>query len=299
MIDLRRYANLLGGNVSGRNSVLAPGPGHSRTDRSLHVTFESSTRFVVNSFAGDDWQACRDHVRSLLGISRVPYLAPKARKIEKRIPESNGKLALKIWNDSADPRGTVIEKYLRRRGLDLPEEAAGEAIRFHGNCLFGGTHTRAMICLVRNIITNTPQAIHRTALDRAGDKIKINGIDRRTLGPIIGGAIKLSPDEDVTTGLVIGEGIETVLAAATRVEHHGTLLRPAWACGSSGNLRTFPVLAGIESLTILVDHDASGGGQSAAAECVARWCQAGREVTRLVPRVLGVDFNMITQGSPL
>ena len=37
MFDLRELARLLGGDVSG-SQVLAPGPGHSRSDRSMSVT---------------------------------------------------------------------------------------------------------------------------------------------------------------------------------------------------------------------------------------------------------------------
>ena len=36
--------------------------------------------------------------------------------------------------------------------------------------------------------------------------------------------------------LIVGEGIETVLAAATRISHRGAPLRPAWSAVSSGAL---------------------------------------------------------------
>ena len=102
------------------------------------------------------------------------------------------------------------------------------------------------------------------------------------------------PDECVEQGLVLGEGVETVLAAATRIERLGTLLRPAWAAGDTSHMRDFPVLAGIEALTLLVDHDANSAGQNAAAECARRWAAAGREVIRLTPRQSG-DFNDIVR----
>ena len=107
--------------------------------------------------------------------------------------------------------------------------------------------------------------------------------------------IRLWPDEAVEQGLVIGEGLETVLVAATRIEHKGTRLAPAWACGDAGHVAAFPVLAGIEALTILVDHDESGTGQANAADCAKRWQDAGREVTRLTPRIAGDDFNDIVE----
>ena len=103
--------------------------------------------------------------------------------------------------------------------------------------------------------------------------------------------IRLWPDDLVELGLVLGEGVETTLAAATRITHRGTYLRPAWAAGSSSNMASFPALAGIEALTLLVDHDANGAGQLAALQCAHRWEEAGKEVIRLTPGECGVDFN--------
>jgi Toprim domain-containing protein len=88
---------------------------------------------------------------------------------------------------------------------------------------------------------------------------------------------------------------QRLLASATRIRRRGTLLQPAWACGNAGNLANFPVLAGIEALTILVDNDASTTGQDAAWCCAQRWNATGREVTWLIPRQTDTDFNDITR----
>src|SRR4051794_36132798 len=106
-----------------------------------------------------------------------------------------------------------------------------------------GRHV-CIVALYTDALTGEPRAIHRTAITPDGHKV-----DRKALGPTKGCVIRLWPDEAVTDGLVIGEGIETSLAAATRIEHKGTLLRPAWATGSAVNMAAFPVLAGIDSLT--------------------------------------------------
>ena len=47
-----------------------------------------------------------------------PKRDPKADEIVRR------NAALVIWNQAVEPRGTLVEKYLNGRGLDLPEEAA-------------------------------------------------------------------------------------------------------------------------------------------------------------------------------
>jgi hypothetical protein len=84
------------------------------------------------------------------------------------------------------------------------------------------------------------------------------------------GVIRLSPDDDVTLGLGICEGIEDGLA----ILFSGW--RPIWVATSAGAIAKFPVLPAIESLTIFADADAAG--TSAAHTCALTWGSAGREV---------------------
>src|ERR1700722_5189760 len=69
--DVRSIARALGGDVVG-DQVVAPGPGHSRKDRSLSVRLSATAPdgFLIHSHAGDDWQSCRDYVKERLGIDR-------------------------------------------------------------------------------------------------------------------------------------------------------------------------------------------------------------------------------------
>lgn len=69
MIDPSSLAHALGGEARG-NAVLAPGPGHSKTDRSLSVTVDPDAPdgFVVHSFANDDPLECKDYVRERAGL---------------------------------------------------------------------------------------------------------------------------------------------------------------------------------------------------------------------------------------
>ena len=151
-----------------------------------------------------------------------------------------------------------------------------------------------MVALVRDIITNQPKAIHRTALDSEGNKIEVGGCDRMMLGPRGGGAVKLTPDEMVTMCLGAGEGIETTLSMRLRPQFGAS---PVWSLLTDGGVRTFPVLAGIGCLFIAVDNDANGAGQDAARRCSARWTAAGREVFRLTPRRTGEDLNDVARRS--
>ena len=91
--------------------------------------------------------------------------------------------------------------------------------------------------------------------------------------------------------LVVGEGIETTLAAATRIPHRGQPLTPAWAAVSDGGIKQLPVIDGVSELILLVDHDRNGAGQDAAMACERRWRQAGREVAAADAQRAGLGFQ--------
>jgi putative DNA primase/helicase len=201
---------------------------------------------------------------------------------QSAIDGQNTKWALQIWSDAAPIAGTPAETYLHRRGLrDLPGDSV---LRFHARCAFGKARVPCLVAMYRDVATDEPRAISRTAIDSAGNKV-----GRMSLGPVGGAAIKIDDDIDVEQGLVVGEGLETVLAARQLG------LMPAWALGSAGAIRNFPVLSGIDALTILVDHDAPDqrgrqAGQAAATECWHRWKGAGREVLAFSTDRLGTDI---------
>jgi hypothetical protein len=207
-----------------------------------------------------------------------------------------------IWKESVAPQGTLVEPYLAGRHLLLPERAS-ESLRFHSHCPFGKNehggwiYTPAMIALVRNVITNAPQAIHRTALDQHGDKRDDLGNNGRlSLGPTKDGAIKLTPDDLITTALGVGEGIETTLSLQRVPEWLGS---PVWSLISSVNLASFPVLPGIDVLTVAVDNDEPG--KKAARSSGDRWYAAGRTVfftTPLRPNADLNDLSLLKKGSP-
>lgn len=287
-MDLRSIARQLGGDVAGRSTVNCPGPGHSHKDRSLSVTFDPNAPdgFIVNSFAArDDWRHCRDFICSKLGItadtgkktSRFNIFETKTGNADTASALANAERALALWRESTNITGTLAETYLQGRGLGA---CASSNLRFHPSCPFGpGQRHPCLVALYRDIETDEPRAIHRTALTPDGQKI-----DRMTLGPKRGCAIKLDDNAEVTVKLTIAEGIETALAGAALG------YRPIWATGDAGEISRFPVLPGVESLTILVDNDLSGTGQLAARECSQRWTSAGHEVFRVVPKRIGNDI---------
>ncbi len=207
-------------------------------------------------------------------------------------------VALAIWSESISPFGTPVERYLAQpgeqggRGLWLPPEAAGEAIRFHSSCPFGGQRVPAMVCLVRDVLTNEPKAIHRTALSRDGQKMMVKGFERRTLGPIKRGAIKVTPNEEITTCLGVGEGLESTLSLRSTPEFGSS---PVWSLITAGGITGLPILSGIESLWIAVDLDPAG--VKAARSCASRWQACGREAFLITPSAPRADLNDLVTGA--
>jgi putative DNA primase/helicase len=273
--DAKFIARALGGDVVSRNQIAAPGPGHSRKDRSLSVRV-TPTGFMVHSHAGDDWRECRDYVKGRLGVDTrqpVKVITPPDVAFVFNKPDPD-KIALRLWDQGVAIGGTLAQAYLESRGI--VEDPDTESLRWHAP-------TRAMLALFRNIITDEPQAVSRTFINPNGTKR-----ERKFLGPVKGAAIKLDADEEVTNGLHIGEGIETCLSARLLG------LRPTWALGSASAIAAFPVLDGVECLSLLREHDEAN--KRGADACGTRWHAAGREVVDIRP-IAGKDLNDSVRGA--
>jgi hypothetical protein len=132
-----------------------------------------------------------------------------------------------------------------------------------------------LLALFRDVMTDAQAGIHRIALTADAQKI-----DRRMLGrwsnPRVIKLWSLIKLDAAPKRLYFGEGIETMLAAATRQREHGRPMWPAWAAAASGNVAKFPVVAGVDELVILADRGAAG--TAAAAECRRTWRAAERAV---------------------
>jgi putative DNA primase/helicase len=307
MLDPRTIAHALGGQMAGRDTVLAPGPGHSARDRSLAVRLDPAAPdgFLIFSHSGDDWRACRDHVRARLGLPSWEPGDEQRRTVSHQHVEkwdlaaveteanegSRGwtedemlriATARRIWDEGKDPRGTLAEKYLRdERKLDLPDELAGRVLRFHPRCPWRNENTGntdcipALIVPFRSIDDNAVTGIHRIALRSDGTKI-----ERRMLGIVHRAAIKF--DLLIGDQLAIGEGVETCMAARQLG------LGPAWALGSAGGISFFPLVDRVKQITIL--GEACATNARAIRICGKRWRKAGRRVRIVMPNV-GSDLN--------
>jgi hypothetical protein len=267
---------------------------HDDRSPSLCIADGDRVPLVVKCHAGCDPSDVLAELRRC-GLLDARSDGPSPAQQPRQRCKRDGEQWRAIWREAITMTGTPVETYLGRRNLAPPPDAA-EVLRFHPRCVFGKdehwVHTPAMVALVRNVTTDAPQAIQRTALNPSGRKVEVNGRDRMALGPVKGGAVKLTADEHVIYALGIAEGIETALSLQHLPEWRGL---PVWSLINADGIDSFPVLAGIETLVIAVDHDKAG--EDAALAVAKRWRAAGREVLLVEAIKPGNDLNDV-MGTP-
>ena len=194
---------------------------------------------------------------------------------------------------SADVNTYTVGSYLAEtRGIDLSRlpPTIDEVLRFHRHCPFGTGAHPCLLALMRDPETDAPVGIHRIAL--AQENGAVTKIGRRALGGM--GVVKLWPVNG--DRLAVGEGLETVLAAATRLSFEGLPLTPAWAAIHTNGVASLPVVDGVARLIQLIDNDENNAGQCAAEASRQRWSDQGRTVVPLMPPKPGWDWNDIVLG---
>jgi hypothetical protein len=260
-MDARTITIALGGRWCGGYG-LASCPAHDDRDPSLKIKDDprKSDGIDLHCFAGCEWRDVKAALKqcSLIAANGEwrapprPKLAPSAEDDAKRRIE----YALGLWRNSSPLKATLGECYfIEQRKLDISSLDLQHCLRWNETA-------RTVIALMRHPMTDTPCGIHRTFLNEDGTKH-----ERKMLGRQ--GMVKLTPDEEVTLGIGITEGVEDGLAVLL------SGWAPIWAATSANALVKFPIFHGIESLTVFADADSVG--LEAAQVCVDRWLVAGRE----------------------
>lgn len=208
--------------------------------------------------------------------------APAAPTVAPAVPARgapDAQPALALWARVAPWRDSPVARYLAGRlpGVTLPElpDIGFLAQAKHPS----GSRLPAMVALLRDV-NGQPTSVHRTFLAPGGaGKAAVEPV-RMTLGQVRGSALRLYP---VAERMVVGEGLETTLAAAH-------LLRlPAWSAISAGNMaETLALPPEVREVVVATDMDAPG--RAAAAKAAARWKAEGRKVQLAKPHREGADF---------
>lgn len=183
-----------------------------------------------------------------------------------RDEQSRVDAARRIWRMSIPAAGTPVERYLQRRGITVPPPPT---LRF-APALWHSPSRRsfpAMVAAVQSV-TGRFVGIHRTFLEPGG----AGRVDKRMLGPMRGGAVRLTRAGEPLT---VCEGIETALSvlAATGL--------PVWSALSAPGFAAFELPPTIRRVVIVADGDPTG--LRAARAAATRWARDGRAVRIAVP----------------
>jgi putative DNA primase/helicase len=192
-------------------------------------------------------------------------------------------LALDIWRSSHPARGTIVDAYLRSRGITMPLPPTLRLNGMHGP--YGGhpsgERRPQMVGLVEHV-EHGPVGAHVTFLAIDGSsKASLDPV-RMSYGPIGGGSVRLAPAAET---LLVGEGIETCMSAML------AMTMPAWAALSTSGLKVLMLPAIVRTVIILADNDANGAGERAARAAGERWLAEGRCVRLAMTPEPGSDFN--------
>src|SRR6202035_4845913 len=170
-------------------------------------------------------------------------------------PTGSPESARRLFAMSKPIAGTVVETYLRRRGItDLH---GVDSLRFHPRCYYrpeadAPTETwPAMIAAVTDLQGRITGA-HRTWLDPSGrDKAPVD-TPRRAMGHLLGHAVRFGPAGGVMSA---GEGIETMLSLRCWVPGMAMV-----AALSAAHLAAILFPAALRRLYIVRDDDLAGDG---------------------------------------
>jgi hypothetical protein len=213
---------------------LVPGPGHSGRDRSLKI-WEDGDRVLVHSFAGDDWRDCR----AFLGIDddQDRPMARRHRPTRRDCrPADRFAEARKIWEETRPALHTDAQRYLLARGITIPPPPC---IRYYEgmNALVAGLQRQ----------DGSFGGIQRIFLSEAEGTVRYTA--KRSLGPIKGGAVRLTP---VAGTIQLCESIEDGLALLQMTG------RPTWAVPGVSFMATFELPREVHEVILAPDHDKAG-----------------------------------------
>lgn len=222
-------------------------------------------------------EACAEATRFL----SLPPLFPVPSASRAPWSSDTSRVAARRLFDVARPiTGTLAEAYLRGRGLAIPADAT--ALRFHPACCYRDGSVRQSWPALLAAVTDAAgeiTGVQRTYLDPHTARKAPLTDPRRALGHLVGHAVRFHAATDT---LVVGEGIETLLAL-------GSVLPglPLAACLSAGCLAGLVFPPSLCRLYIACDKDPPG--YRAAVRLRDRGRAAGLDVRLLWPAAK--DFN--------
>jgi len=228
-----------------------------------------------------DFTDVADEARTFLSLPHPEPDPPVPRRGMAPAPSGSAEAARRLISMSKPIAGTIVETYLRGRGITLLHGCG--SLRFHPRCYYKPEHGPtemwpAMIAAVTDLNDKITGA-HRTWLAPDGsDKAPID-TQRKAMGDLLGNAVRIGVPGSV---MAAGEGIETMLSL--RQVLPDMAIAPALSAAHLAAILFPPML---RRLYIVRDNDPAGDG--ARDILIERAAAEGIEAIPLSP-ALG-DFN--------
>jgi len=253
-------------------------PVHGGDDRNLSIRDNDDGTISVRCYSHDCSKS--DILNRIEEFGGRRTADERPRREDRPTPPPAGTnrkldMALTIWREGRSLYGTLAQRYLAERDIDLPAPSV-DCLRFHPRLRHPtNDEVPGLVALVRHPVSNAPLGIHRTFLDDNGRKTTLKP-DRALLGGGGLGVIKLVDDAEITDRLELVEGIESGLALLTAAARGGYMLPPIWAATCVDGFALLPALRGVEVLVLHPDNDLSTNprGQRASQRLIARWSKA-------------------------
>ncbi len=203
MTEAQAIIRRLGGHWRGRYGM-AKCPCHRDRTPSLKVTDGLAGELILHCFGGCGWRDVKDALRrdGLLpeweaepGNDRdknIPFsreIAEHRDAADRADKARRTRQALRIWKRCAPAPGTLVETYLRARGITIP---VPPSIRFLPDARHKptGLVLPAMVAGVQDH-DGRVVAVHRTFLSLDGTAKAGVREPKMSLGPVAGGAVRL------------------------------------------------------------------------------------------------------------
>ena len=202
-------------------------------------------------------------------------------KVSKPPKVNVDKYINKLWNETLDAKGSIVESYLNYRGLLL--QSIPRCIRYHPSLYHkpSGKSFPAMLSAVTKYGSDKIVALHRTYLKVDGsDKADISP-NKMMLGQVKGAAVMLT---STNLKLVIVEGVETALSVYTATGFS------TWASLSAWGMVSVQVPPVDITQEIIIGADADATGIASANKLAVRLLDEGYKVSIAMPSQ-GTDFN--------
>ncbi|OQM76702.1 DUF7146 domain-containing protein [Manganibacter manganicus] len=227
----------------------------------------------------------RDVTEEARRFLSLPHSGPRQQPRSRQpspVPSGSAAAARRLFAMSQPIPGSLVETYLRNRGITALHESAN--LRFHPTCYYRPEHGGATRQIPATIAAVTDLAgrqtgAHRTWLAADGSGKAEVETPRRAMGELLGHGVRFGASQDV---LAAGEGIETVLSVRSALPG-----LPVLAALSAAHLAAILFPQGLRRLYVLRDRDPAGEGARQAL--LGRAAEVGIEALALTPR--SGDFN--------